>query len=245
MKKYLSIIIGFCCMIWPVCDVVAQDMSLEAPIENMQETSPQNNTRPLNILDKGTIFDDTLLMEGFTQRYQQESKDTLFAMIQDETLEDIKIAAAVKAFRLKYALTIFSKEKEAAAHLLLRQFNRTDSAFIAVEIMHTLCLMDRYKYFDAFTPQLIQKLDHYNDTINAAAYAAITEIIEKGNNRAREARIIFNTLRKILFLSRRRLAIVKQPDERLSQKLKILRWSIKVLGSQEIKRLPKEMWHLL
>ena len=73
--------------------------------------------------------------------------------------------------------------------------------FIDVEIMWTLCLMDRYKYFNTFMPKLIQKIDHYNDTINESAYTAINEIIESGNNRALEARVVFTTLRKILFLS--------------------------------------------
>ncbi|HSV43967.1 MAG TPA: hypothetical protein VLJ10_05370, partial [Candidatus Bathyarchaeia archaeon] len=191
------------------------------------------------------IFDDTLLLEGFTKHYLEESQETLLAMIQDETIEDIKGAAAVRAFRQKYALKIFNREKMIAEHILLRQWNRTESTFIELELMHTLCLMDRYQYFGAFVPKIIQKMDHYNDTINQSAYNATNEIIEQGNNRAREARIVFNTLRKILFLSRRRLAQTKQPDERLQQKLDILKWSIKVLGSQELRRLPKEVLNLL
>jgi len=191
------------------------------------------------------IFDDTLLLEGFTKHYLEESQETLLAMIQDETLEDIKGAAAVRAFRQKYALKIFNREKIIAEHILLRQWNRTESTFIELELMHTLCLMDRYQYFDAFVPKIIQKMDHYNDTISRSAYNAMNEIIEQGNTRAREARIVFNTLRKILFLSRRRLAQTTEPDERLQQKLDILKWSIKVLGSQELRRLPKEVLNLL
>ncbi len=220
----------------PIAQATAQ-----TPVSNASTMG--NDISPL--IANGTIFDDTLLLEGFTQRYRNESQDTLFAMIQDETLDDMKIAAAVRAFRLEYALKIFSREKEQAEITLIRQLNRSDSPFVSVEIMHTLCLIDRYKYFHIFVPQLIQKLDHYNETINGSAYAAINEIIEKGNNRSREARIVFNTLRKILFLSRRRLAQIKTPDTRLAQKLKILKWSIKVLGSQEIKRLPKEAINLL
>lgn len=224
----------------------AQDIASESPV-NEQKNPAAADVEILteSALTNGTVFDDTLLLEGFTKRYMGESVDTLFAIIQDETLDDIKVAAAVKAFRNKYALKTFSREKESAESILLRQLNRSDSAFISLEIMHTLCLMDRYKYFNAFIPQLIQKLDHYNTTINASAYTAINEIIEKGNNRAREARIVFNSLRKTLFLSRRRLAQVTKPDERLSQKLTILKWSIKVLGSQELKRLPKEVLNLL
>lgn len=244
MKNYFFVFLaGFIMLAAPASCPASQEKG-EGAVDIQNAETDQTAPSALHLAN-GTIFDDTLMLEGFTKRYLEESQDTLFAIIQDETLDDIKVSAAVRAFRLKYALKIFSRDKEYAEHILLRQFNRTDSAFIAVEIMHTLCLMDRYKYFNAFIPQLIQKLDHYNDTINVSAYNAINEIIEKGTNRAREARVIFNTLRKTLFLSRRRLAQVTEPDQRLSQKLKILKWSIKVLGSQEIKRLPKEVLNLI
>ena len=76
-------------------------------------------------------------------------------------------------------------------------------------------------------------------------FVNINDIIKKGNNRPREARIVFNTLRKILFLERRRLAAIKNPDLKLEQKLKLVRWAIKVLGSQELQKLPKEVISLL
>lgn len=214
----------------------------EAPEKKAVPTTPLKNfSQAIN----NVIFDDALLLEGFTRSYKEHSMETLLMMIQDETLDDIKVAAAVRAFREKYALTIFSKDKQDAIAILLRQLNRTDSAFVEEEILHTVCLMDRYKYFNQLMPRLIQKLDYYNDTVNDSAYAAINQIIDKGNNRAREARVVFNTLRKILFLSRRRLAKVTEPSKRLSQKLEILKWSIKILGSQELKRLPKEVLNLL
>lgn len=203
------------------------------------------NPQHINQIINRSFFDDTKLLEGFTNHYSEQDQETLLAMIQDETVDDIKVAAAVRAFRKKYALQIFSTEKDSAIHILIRQLNQSESAFIKVEILWALCLMDRYKYFNPYMPQLIQKLDHYNDAINKSAYTAINEIIEQGNNHSREARVVFNTLRKNLFLSRRRLAEITEPDDRLSQKLKILKWSIKVLGSQELKRLPKEVLNLL
>jgi len=221
----------------------APEKNLDAALEKKEASATplKNFSQVIN----NVIFDDALLLEGFTRSYKEHSMETLLIMIQDETLDDIKIASAVRAFREKFALTIFSREKQDAIVILLRQLNRTDSAFVEEEILHTVCLMDRYKYFSQLMPRLIQKLDYYNDTVNDSAYAAINQIIEKGNNRAREARIVFNTLRKILFLSRRRLAKVTEPSKRLSQKLEILKWSVKILGSQELKRLPKEVLNLL
>ena len=246
-------IITFCVLTFLACHVSPEARAQEetglspaaentpVPFDNTQNETPQNISRIIN----NAVFDDGLLLDGFTKTYKEKSKETLLAMIQDETLSDIKVAAAVRAFREKYAVEIFSREKQSAISLLLRQLNRTDSAFVEGEILHTVCLMDRYKYFSVLMPKLIRKLDHYNDTVNESAYAAINHIIEKGNNRAREARVVFNTLRKILFLSRRRLSKITEPSKRLSQKLEILKWSIKILGSQEIKRLPKEVLNLL
>ncbi len=94
-------------------------------------------------------------------------------------------------------------------------------------------------------PALITKLNHYNDAVNASSFFALESIIEKGNNRSREASIIFTTLRKVLFLSRKRLANIHEPDIKLAQKLKLLRWSIKILGTQQLKKLPKEVIDLL
>lgn len=191
------------------------------------------------------IFDDTLMLEGYTESFSKETKETLLEMIKDDTLEPYHMAAAVRAFKIQYALEIFSREKAIVEKILLRRLNRTDSVFVQVEIMHTLCLMDRYRYFTSMVPILIKRMDHYSSTINEMAYEAVNDIIAKGHNRAREARIVFNALRKILFLSRKRLAATTDPGVRLSQKLKILRWSIKVLGSQELNRLPKEVIRLL
>jgi len=192
-----------------------------------------------------TIFDDKMLLNGYKQKYQDHSKGILLQMIKDDTLTSYKASAAISLFKEKYSQEIISKEKKTIEKILLRRLNRTDSAFVQIEIMHTLVLMDRYKYFKAMVPALIQKLDHYNETVNELAFHFLNDIIDKGQNRTREARIVFNTLRKILFLTRKRLADITEPDPRLAQKIKLLRWSIKVLGNQELKKLPKEVISLL
>jgi hypothetical protein len=69
--------------------------------------------------------------------------------------------------------------------------------------------------------------------------------ITKDSLYTREARIVFETLRKTLFLSRNRLQDITTPNEALQNKLDLLRWSIKILGTQELKRLPQEVINLL
>lgn len=193
----------------------------------------------------GSIFDDKELLDGYAARYANESKDILLARIKDETLDPFKSAAAVRVFSQRFIPEVVSREKKIIEKVLLRRLDHTDSAFVQVEVMHALCRLDRYKYFDAMVPRLIQKLEHYNAAVNTGAYASLDDIIKTGNNRAREARIVFNTLRKTLFLSRKRLASVKEPGPQLQEKLVLLRWAIKVLGNQEIKKLPKEVISLL
>ncbi len=191
------------------------------------------------------IFDDKLLLDGYTNRYKDESKDILLAMMRDDTLDDFKLAAAVRVFSEKYSLEVFSREKKLIEKILIRRLNRTDSPFVEVEIMHALCRMDRYKYFTAMVPVLIRKMDHYNRAVNLVAYESLEDILKLGQGRTREARIVFNTLRKVLFLSRKRLNSIKEPDTKLKQKLSLLRWAIKILGTEELKRLPKEVIPLL
>ncbi len=195
--------------------------------------------------DSNTIFDDKKLLDGYAQKFSAEPKEILIEMIKDDTLTSYKTAAAVRVFREKYSQEVFSKEKILAEKYLLRRLNLTDSSFVQVEIMHTLCLMDRYKYFNPMIPALIQKLDHYNTTVNELAYLSLVNITQKGANRPQEARVVFNTLRNILFLSRKRLANIKEPNPKLKQKLELLRWSIKILGTEELKRLPSEVINLL
>ncbi len=192
-----------------------------------------------------TIFDDQMLLKGYTKKYSDLSKETLLAMIKDDTLTPYRSAAAIRVFKEQFIAEVVSREKKVIEKILLRRLHRTDSPFVQVEIMHTLCQMDRYRYFKPMVPALIQKLDHYNSAVNEIAFSSLNQIIKAGSNRNREARIVFNTLRKILFLSRKRLAAIKEPDPRLTKKLKLLRWSIKVLGNQELKKLPKEVISLL
>ncbi len=192
-----------------------------------------------------TIFDDNMLLDGYTKKYADEPKDILIEMIKDDTLTSYKSAAAVRVFREVFSSEVFSPEKEVIEKYLIHRLNRTDSTFVQVEVIHTLCLMDRYKYFPSLVPILIQKLDHYSTTVNEMAYAALLQVIDLGHNRSREARIVFNTLRKVLFLSRKRLSATQNLSPKLKQKLELLRWSIKVLGSQELKKLPREVINLL
>lgn len=191
------------------------------------------------------LFDDKLLINGYAARYRNESKEVLLARIKDETLDPFRTSAAVRVFKDKIIPDLIAPEKPFMEKILLRRLNRTDSPFLKVEIMHTLCRLDRYKYFDGMVPALIVKLEHYNSAVNEFAYEYIDDIIKTGNNRAREARIIFNSLRKSLFLSRRRLANITEPNAQLKQKFNLLRWAIKVLGNQEINKLPREVINLL
>jgi hypothetical protein len=196
-------------------------------------------------LSSNTIFDDKMLLQGYTERYKTLSQEIILEMIKDDTLTSYKAAAAVRVLREKYLNELPLREKRIFEKFLLRRLNRTDSPFVQVEILHTLCFLDRYRYFNPMVPALIQKMDHYNSTVDEMAFEALMDIIKKGNDRAREARIIFNTLRKVLFLSRKRLANIKEPGPRLSEKFQLLRWSIKILGTQELKSLPKEVINLM
>ena len=222
---------------------VGQEARAQNVYEYTSETIAENGydqEPPAN-----TIFDDQMLLKGYTEKYSGLSKEILIAMIKDDTLTSYRSAAAVRVFKQKFSNELVSPEKNIIEKVLLRRLHRTDSAFVEIEILHTLCQLDRYHYFRSMVPALIQKLDHYNSAVNEIAFDNLNQIIAAGSNRNREARIVFNTLRKILFLSRKRLAAVKEPDAALARKLKLLRWSIKVLGNQELKKLPLEVINLL
>lgn len=195
--------------------------------------------------EKLGVFDDTNILDGYTKEYQDEPKEAIIGRINDDTINVYQSAAAIRVFKEKFSQNVVGHEKLLIEQDLVRRINRTNSPFVETEIMHTLCLLDRYRYFDAMVPALILKLDHYNGAVNELAAAALDDIIAKGKGSARDARIIFNTLRKVFFLSRNTFKSITAPDQRLSKKLKLLRWSVKVLGAQEVKKLPKEMMHLL
>lgn len=191
------------------------------------------------------VYDDAKILAGYAGQYSTEAKYSIVGRINDDTLNFYQTAAAIRVFKEKFGTIVVGREKLRIEEDLIRRINRTSSAFIEVEIMHTLCVLDRYKYFDAMVPALILKLDHYNVTVNEMAEKALDDVIAKGKNSSRDARIMFNTLRNVLFLSRNTLKKTTVPDSRLERKLKFLRWSIKILGAHELKRLPKELLHLL
>ena len=200
------------------------------------------------IVERGfdnAIFDDNMLINGYAAKIAAAQKDFLLAMINDDSLMAYRKAAAVRVFREKFAGQIVSKERAIIERVLLRQLELAASPFVQVEIMHTLLLMDRYRYFDSMVPALIQKMDHYDDAVSDLAYKGIVGINEGGNQRSREARIIFNTLRKMFFLTRKKLGDAKGVDTRLRNKLDLLRWSIKVLGTDQLQNLPKEVISLM
>ena len=240
MKKRLAVFIFFAA----VNTAAAQQSALAVPEEtNKQISSADTSTEEVNT--NYTVFDDKMLIDGYAQKFKNLSKNILFEMIKDDTLTSYKTAAAIRIFRENFSEEVVGPEKNIFEKFLIRRFNRDDSPFVQVEIMNTLCRMDRYKYFGSLAPALIQKLDHYNSTVNEIAYQSLDELINSGNaRRTREARVIFETLRKVLFLSRKRLANITEPGPKLSQKLKLLRWSIKILGNQELNRLPKEVINL-
>ncbi|MBI5150130.1 MAG: hypothetical protein HZA28_05080 [Candidatus Omnitrophica bacterium] len=191
------------------------------------------------------IFDDKQLLDGYAQKYAELPKEVIVEMLKDDTLNSYQTAAVIRVYKEKYSNEAVAREKVQMEKILIRRLKLTDSPFVEVEILHTLCLLDRYRYFDAMVPALIQKLNHYNAAVNAMAFDSLNDIIGQGNKRTREARLVFNTLRKMLFLSRNRLVNVAEPDPKLAKKLKLLRWSVKVLGSQELNKLPKEVISLL
>ncbi|MBF0384643.1 MAG: hypothetical protein HQL27_02105 [Candidatus Omnitrophica bacterium] len=216
--------------------------------EAQEVNGGEKTSAPFNLIAGShphTIFDDKSLIEGYAKQYQAQTKEILLEMVKDDTLSPYQGTAAIRAFREQFAEEVVGKEKVYFEKFLLRRLDRADSPFVQVEIMHTLCILDRYRYFAFSMRSLIQKLDHYNSTVNDMAYTSLNSIIESGQNRTREARIIFDTLSKVLFLSRKKLAVINDPGPKLSKKIKLLRWSIKILGSAELKKLPKEVLHLL
>jgi hypothetical protein len=199
---------------------------------------------PQNTLEEA-IFDDTVLFLGYVDKYKDKSKDVIMAMINDSTISTFKLAAALHIFSERFADQTVATEKNFSEKTLLRILNHEDSPFVQTQTMSALVALDRYKYFKVMVPKLIEKLDHYDDAVVDIAYDDLTMIIAKSTARTREARIIFNTLRKILFLSRKKLEYINQPDEKLQKKLDLIFWCIKVLGTQELKQLPSEVIRLL
>ncbi|MBF0533202.1 MAG: hypothetical protein HQL23_08955 [Candidatus Omnitrophica bacterium] len=191
------------------------------------------------------IFDDRQLLEGYAKKFANFSKEDLTQMIQDDSVTSYKMAAAVRVFEQKFSQDIVMPEKKDVEKWLFRRLNHNSSPFVEIEVAYTLCRMDRYHYFESLVPVLIHRLNHYSAAVNDIAYERLNSIIECGNNRPREARIVFESLRAMFFLTRKNLAETPEMTPKIKNKIKILRWSIKVLGIEELQRLPSEVIHLL
>ena len=191
------------------------------------------------------IFDDRMHLKGLVDKYKDVPKEILLEMIKDETLTDFKTAAAINIFKNRYAEEVVTKEKKRAERILSRKIKNTRSPFVQVEAMAALIRIDRYKYFKPLIPAMISKLNHYNEVVYTLSFDNLSFLIENENTRAREAKIIFNTLRKMLFLSRNHLGNTSEIQTQLANKLTLLRWSIKTLGNESLKKLPKEILNLL
>lgn len=191
------------------------------------------------------IFDDKALFQGYVDKYSEKPKEVILAMINDSTLSTFKLAAAIRVFKDQFADQSVTTEKAFFEKTLLRILSHEDSPFVQVSAMGALVALDRYKYFKIMIPKLIEKMDHYNDAVVDIAYDELTLFVNNSTARTREARIIFNTLRKTLFLSRKKLETIREADEKLQKKLDLLFWTIKVLGTQELKQLPVEVIRLL
>ena len=84
------------------------------------------------IPSNNTIFDDQMLLEGYTKKYSDFSKETLLAMIKDDTLTPYRSAGAVRVFQEKHSGEVVSNEKKGIEKILLRRLHRTDSPFVQV-----------------------------------------------------------------------------------------------------------------
>jgi hypothetical protein len=225
----------------------------EAEQDQDTETSAEAlDPIPVNIVDDEQdalppeeLFNDQLLINGYAQRYAEQPLSVILAMIRDDTLRPIQTAAASMVLRDSYSDQLFRRDKILAEKALWRRLNRTDSALVQVEAMHTLCRLDRYQYFKPLVPALILKMEHYDQTVKKMAATAILDIIEHGKDTAWEARVIFQTQRKVFFLNRKKLNEAAEQDPVFKEKIKILKWTIKVLGSEELRALPKELIPLL
>ncbi|MCR4337364.1 MAG: hypothetical protein NUV91_06115 [Candidatus Omnitrophica bacterium] len=224
--------------------ITGMALSQEKALETLTPPTNSMEVEDPDELSEATIFDDKLLIQGYSEKYQEEPQNVIIEMIKDDSLNPLKMSAAIRVFREQYSQKLFSRDKILMEKTLLRRLSRTESPFVQVEAIYTLAMMNRYRYFKPMIPALILKLDHYNSMVNELAYEYLNKTLENGNTRVREARIVFTTLRRMLFLSRKRLAETKEPDARLQQKIKLVRWAIKTLGTQEIRRLPPEVIHL-
>ena len=246
MRKSQALFLAAGLSLWVILSLLSVEVSFGQKNPGL---SDRLNSEKLNTadqpMDSSNIFEDKVLLEGYTKKFTSLPKYLILEMINDDALMSFKSAAAVRVFNQRFSPEMVSREKGAVERVLIRRLNRSDSPFVQVEIMHGLLLLYRYRYFKSMVPALIQKMGHYNATVNEMAFTNLYAILVSNDDRGREARIVFNTLRKMLFLSRRRLEQLKEANKQLSQQLTILKWSIKILGTEELKKLPKEVIHLL
>ena len=244
---FLALVFG---VFW-ACGVSAQgeqDETSEANLSNpsnesipLSEPNEENGPTEPSVSHESFILDDKMLLDGYSKKYAEEPKEFLLAMIKDDDLTPYMSAAALRIFRQRFSQELVGSEKKITEKILLRRLNRTNSNFVEIEVMHILCVMDRYRYFGSFIPLMIELIDHQNSSIGELAFNSVNEILLNGPKRSREARIVFNTLRKNLFLSRQTYEDIDEPGPKLKQKLELLRWAIKVLGTQELQRLPPKI----
>jgi len=215
------------------------------PTESVTADPKKESREDEESLPPEGYFNDQLLINGYAQKYETRPLSVLFAMLRDDTLSSIKTAAATLVLRETYSDQLFKEDKALAEKILWRRLNRTESSFVQVEAMHTLCRLNRYQYFKPLVPALILKMEHYDPTVKEMAARAIFDIINRGKDTAWEARIVFQTQRKVFFLNRKKLREAAEQDPIFKDKIKILKWTIKILGSEELKALPKELIPLL
>ena len=217
-----------------------------APVSAQQAPSPENSSAPSNPSSNAAdFFDDKALIQGYTTKLLPAPKDLLLAMINDEGLHAYRKAAAVKVFREKFAPAMVSRERVIIEKVLLQQLQRSLIVPLQIEILHTLVVMDRFRYYEPMVPIVVRKMDHYDAYVNELAYEALVNINTSEVTRPREARIVFNALRKIFFLSRKKLKTADTLDPKMHNKFELLRWAIKILGTEELKRLPLEVISLM
>ena len=103
-----------------------------------------------------TMFDDKILLDRYITKYHGASKEMLYAMNNVDTLTPYKSTAAICVLTKNFVNDAIAKARNFIEKLILHRLNHTDSAFIEVESMYALVVLDRYKYFKIMVPNLIK-----------------------------------------------------------------------------------------
>ena len=110
--RRISIVVFILFILLGPAFVAAQENTLEQDENSLAETEPTTDSPELKEPSfPQPIFDDKLLLNGYTEKYSEESKEILLEMIKDDTLPPYRMTAAVRAFKKTYCLEVFSKEK--------------------------------------------------------------------------------------------------------------------------------------